>query len=551
MKVAQTTHQKKLRTTLLFFVFLFVYCVIIANLFYVQILQQSFFTSLGTQQYAVTVSVQPPRATIYDCNGKPIAVNAECLSAFVLPHEIKAPEHLKNFLQRYFPAAFERWKKNNHKYFMFIKRRLKPSELALIKARGGDDIKIVSEPCRYYPAESLGTIIGITDIDNHGLFGIERLYDKQLGGVPSICRLERDARSGHFYFNKITDVQGHNGAPVSLTIDSDLQFLVRQELQDIVQKFHAKEGGVIIVDPTTGAIKTSVSWPDFNPNDVEYIAQEYTKNFPFTQCYELGSVVKTFSATAALEDGVVTPDELIDCSGKQSAIVDGMKINTVAESVRGIIPFAEVIEKSNNIGTAKVAMRVGTKLYDYYRRFGFTQKTAVNFPGEQAGFITPPDRWSKRSIISLSFGYEIRITIAQLAQAFGLIAQNGHPIRLSLIKLAKKPEEVPAVFSKNTMEQMHDILTKTVTDGTARRARIKGYQVMGKTGTANLVEHGRYNEHKNLFTFSGIIKKDDYKRVIVVYLKEIASPQGQHASTVAVPLFEQVAEKMLIHDKMI
>jgi len=238
-----------------------------------------------------------------------------------------------------------------------------------------------------------------------------------------------------------------------------------------------------------------------------------------------------------------------------------MKINTVRESVQGIIPFSTVIQKSNNIGTAKVAMRVGTKLYDYYRRFGFARKTAVNFPGEQPGFITPPERWSKRSIISLSFGYEIRTTMAQLAQAVGLIAQNGQPITLNLIKSAliksaliksaKNSEELPTMFSKKTMEQIQDILTKTVTDGTARRARIKGYRVMGKTGTANLIDHGRYNEHKNLFTFSGIIEKDGYKRVIVAYIKEIESPHGQHASTVAVPLFEQVAEKMLIHDKMI
>jgi cell division protein FtsI (penicillin-binding protein 3) len=543
--------QKKIRATLLFFVFLVVYLVIIANLFYLQVMQRSFFTTLGKQQYAVTVAVQPPRAVIYDCVNKPVAVNAECLSAFILPQQLEHPERVQSFLQRYFPLAYDRWRQNKHKYFMFIKRRLKPQELAVIKARGGDDIKIVAEPCRYYPVEAMGTIVGLTDIDNHGLLGVELLFDQQLGGTPSICRLERDARSGHFYFNKITDIQGREGAPVYLTIDSSLQFLAYQELCDAVQNFHAKEGGVIIVDPMTGEIKVSVSWPNFNPNEADHLNQEHAKNYPFTQCYEVGSAIKTFSAIAALEDGVVKPDELIDCEGKESAIVEGMKINTVVESIRGIIPFSEVIEKSNNIGTAKVAMRLGAKLYDYYMRFGFTQKTAVHFPGEQAGFITPPGRWSKRSIISLSFGYEIRTTIAQLAQAFCLIAQHGRPVKLSLIKLTTNSGQAAAVFSARTMDQIKDILTKTVLEGTARRARIKGYRVMGKTGTANTIENGRYNKHKNLFTFSGIVEKDGYQRVIVVYLKEIESVHQQHASTVAVPLFEQVAEKMLIHDKII
>lgn len=543
--------QKKIRSTILFLTCCVAYAVILFMLFYLQIIRRSYFSTLGKQQYAVRVTLQPPRAFIYDYVGKPIAINAECLSAFILPQEIENQDRLARFLKRYFRQAFERWQSGEHKYFMFIKRRLKPQELALIKALGIDDIKIVAEPCRYYPAETMGTILGITDIDNRGLFGVELLCEEQLRGSSSSYMLERDARSGHFYFNKVTDVQGHDGSPVNLTIDSDLQFLVYQELQDSIQSFHAKEGGVIIVDPTTGEIRASVSWPDFNPNETEHLIQEHTKNFLFTQCYEVGSVIKVFLAMAALEEGVVTPDELIDCENKRTTTIDGMKVNTVPGSVRGSITFSEVIQKSNNIGVAKVALRLDTNLYDYYKRFGFAHKTAVNFSGEQAGFISDPTTWSKRSIISLSFGYEIRTTMAQLAQAFSLIAQNGHPVNLTMFKRNKPVQIYPAVFSSNTIEQIKDILTKTVLEGTARRARIKGYRVMGKTGTANLVELGHYNENKNLFTFSGIIEKDNYRRVIITYIKEIESKVQQYASTVVVPLFDHVAEKMLIHDKVI
>lgn len=541
--------QKKMRSALLFFVFSLVFLVIIGNLFYIQILRRSFFVGLGKQQYDATVVVQPPRALIYDCANKPIAVNAECLSAFILPRQLDNSERTLAFIKRYFPQAFERWHGSKNNYFMYIKRHLDLHELALIKAHNIDDIKLLKEPCRYYPAETLGTIVGITDIDNHGLFGVEQLYNEQLAGHPSVCRLERDARSGHFYFNKITDVQGTQGTPVKLTIDSTLQFLAYQELKDFVDKFHAKEGGVVIVDPVTGAVLTSTSWPDFNPNDTHTVMQEYTKNYPFTQCYEFGSIIKVFCAVAALEEGVATLDEPIDCENKETTYVAGMQVNTV--KANGIIPFSEVIEKSNNIGTVKVAMRVGPKLYDYYIRFGFGQKTPINFNGEQKGFVNPPDRWTKRSIFSLSYGYEISATLMQLAQAFGLIAQHGVPISLHMIADRQVPVARRAIFNQNIMDQMREVLARTVQQGTAQHARIKGYQVMGKTGTANLVENGRYNPHKNLFTFSGIIEKDSYKRVIVVYLKEIENKHDFHAAEVAVPLFERVAEKMLIHDKII
>ena len=541
--------QKKARSVLLFFICLIVYLIIIINLLYIQIIRHNFFIDLGRQQYNVTLTMQPPRAPIYDCSGKPLAINASSLSAFILPHQLEHPEKVSRFLAHYFPSAYERLQTNSHKFFMFIKRRLKQEELDLIKKQGLSDIKLVDEPCRFYSERTLGTIIGITDIDNHGLFGIEHMFDGQLSGIPSICKLERDARSGNFYFNKITNIEGLSGAPVNLSIDSELQFLVFQELKESIEKFSAKEGGAIIVDPETGEIKASVSWPDFDPNDSTQLVQEYTKNFPFTQCYEVGSVIKVFSATAALEEGVVTPDELIDCENKKTTYIDGMKVNTV--SAHGIIPFSEVIQKTNNIGTAKVAMRVGTKLYDYYRRFGFAQKTAVNFPGEQIGFISHPDNWSKRSIISLSFGYEIRTTMAQLAQAFATISHDGVPVELTLLKNTKKTSALPPIISKKTINQIKDILTKTVLEGTAHRAHIQGYRVMGKTGTANIIENGHYNEHKNLFTFCGIIQKNTYKRVIVVYIKEIESKRQQYASTIAVPLFEQVAEKMLIHDRMI
>jgi cell division protein FtsI (penicillin-binding protein 3) len=539
---------KKIRSSLLFLCFLIIYLFILGKIFYIQIIQKPFFQELGKQQYNCNVTTTPARAPIFDCNGKPLAVNSESLSAFILPKQIEEPDKLFLFLKKHFPSAYERWQQNKTKHFLYIKRRLSPEELALIKGKNIKDIKLIKEPCRFYPSETSGTIVGITDIDNNGLFGLEKTFNDKLNGKPTVHSLERDARSGHFYFNKKTTIQGKEGSPIYLTIDSDLQYLAYEELMGILERFEAKEGGIVIVDPSTGAILSSLSYPDFNPNDTKNINQEHTKNFPFTQGYEFGSVIKVFSAMAALEEGIITSEDLVDCEGKKSAYIDGMKVNTV--SAQGVIPFSEVIEKTNNIGTAKVVKNLGPKLYDHYKKVRFGEKTELNFPGEQQGFITPPNKWSKRSIISLSFGYEIRVNMIQLAQAFGIIANEGRLVPLHLIKGTQKPPTEP-LYSPKTIGEIKKILTNTVQRGTAHRARIKGYNIMGKTGTANLIENGKYNPNKNIFTFCGIVEKGNYKRVIITYVKESQLKRLLYSAMVAVPLFERVTEKMLIHDKII
>jgi cell division protein FtsI (penicillin-binding protein 3) len=272
-----------------------------------------------------------------------------------------------------------------------------------------------------------------------------------------------------------------------------------------------------------------------------------------TEAYELGSVIKVLAALAALEEKVVTEDELIDCQHSKTAYVEGRKINTVPSSVAGIIPFTEVIEKSNNIGTAKVAMRVGTKIYDHYTRLGFGKKTGIELPGEHKGFVNHPNNWSKQSIISLSYGYEISATLLQLGHAFCLIARDGYPVKPTCV-LDPKPHmpDAPSerLYSHETMEIMRRILENTTLRGTAKKAGIKGYRVMSKTGTANMLIDGQYNPTKNIFTCAGIIEKDDYQRVIVVFIKE-TQKKNMYASTVAAPLFERIAEKTLIHDKII
>jgi cell division protein FtsI (penicillin-binding protein 3) len=543
------TSDHKLRTTFIFLLFCLLYLIVLFNLYTIQIKQNDFFLDLARKQYYVTLTTMPPRAEIFDRHGITIALNQDQLSAFILPKEIKQPTQLNSFLKKHFPATLSRLT-TTKSHFLYIKRKLTDEQINLIKQAQLEDIYFLKEPSRYYPLLCASPLLGITNIDNVGLFGIEQLFNERLAGKSTTHQLEKDARSGHFYFKKETKIEGQKGEPVTLTIDSDLQFLTYEELKQTVDRFKAQEGSILIMDPTNGHLLVMANYPAFDPHNTTNLNQAYTKNKIVTEVHEPGSVMKVFLALAALEEGVVTPDELIDCEGKKIATVNGVRFSTWRADE--IIPFSDVIAFSNNVGVAKVALRLGPTLYDHYCKVGFGSKSSLEWPGEQKGFVNPPQKWSRPSIISLSFGYEITISLLQLARAFSIIANGGYLIQpVITLNPAQETEQGAApLYSQTTLEVMRTILEKAVAHGTGKQAAIKDYKIMGKTGTANLAINGSYSTQHNIYTFVGIIEKGSYKRVVVTFVKD--SPlKDIYASTVAAPLFERVTEKMLIHEKII
>lgn len=543
-------HTYKLRTTFIFLFFCGLFSIIFLHLFYLQIKQHNFFLDKAKKQYYVTVTKPCARASILDRNNNPLALNRDSLAAFILPKTIKNKSLVKKFLQTHFPEALKQWNRKPKAHFLYVKRNLSQTEQALISESGIEDINILSEPSRYYPIHSSGSITGITNIDNVGLFGIELQYDKELSGTPSTNILEKDARSGTFYFSKQTTQEGIQGKDIRLTIDGNLQFLVQEELLAQVEKYQAKEGSAIVLDPENGDILAMVSYPDFNPNDTTSLSQVSTKNTAITESYEFGSAIKAFTALAALEEGVVTPDEQIYCENAKTAFVEGRKINNW--EAKGWLSFEDVIKRSNNFGIAKIAKRLDEKLYHHFKKLGFGKKTGIPFPGEQSGFINPPKNWSKQSIISLSYGYELTTTLLQISSAFSVFANNGHLITPRLILGSEEYEpKREKIYSDQSIELMRDILQKTTMQGgTAKYASIKDYITMGKTSTANLLVNGAYDETKNLYGFVGIVEKGEHKRVIGCFLKE-SPKRNLFASTVAAPLFRKIAEKTLIHSNVI
>lgn len=541
------TTQKQIRSLVIFLILIFFYGIIICNLYMIQIKQKAFFTTLGEKQYNISITTHPQRAEIFDRNGTPIAINKDSYSAFLLPKELKFPQETIAFLEKHFPDAAEKLK-TQQKNFMFIARKLSSKQKDFIETHNIPDIHILQEPSRFYPYTCLSTIIGMTDIDNKGTIGLELQYDNVLSGTASIHTLKKDARSNHFYFEREVKIKGQPSQSIMLTIDADLQFKLSEIVEEWAQKFEAKEAALLVMNPDTGALDAVISYPYFNPNSTTSLDLETTKNRPVTQAFETGSVIKVFSALAALEEEVTHLDEMIDCENTKETKIDGIRVRTVIAS--GTIPFLEVIQKSNNIGTVKVVKRLKDLLYDYYTLLGFGSHTGLQFPGEHKGYVNHPSNWSAYSIYSLSYGYEITTTLLQLARAMSLIVNGGHLITPRIIIDEKKPvEKSSQLVSNATLQDLRKILQTSVEEGTGKRAQIAGYTILGKTGTAHIVENGQYNESKNMYTFIGAVEKDAYKRVIVAYIRE--SKQKTYSSVIAAPLFRKAAEATLLHDHII
>lgn len=530
----------KPRVLVVLSVFFFLYLIVLVRLYLIQIYRSDFFKVLAEQQYGVELTINPHRAKIYDTYGVPLIINTDAVSAFILPKQFSDKKNTEKFLKANFEKAYKKIQKNKSRKFVWLERKIPAQRLEVLKKNCTDDIYFINEPQRFYPYQCFAPILGFTDIDNVGLGGIELQFNKSLAGAPTIFDIKKDARSSHFYFDKQVKQQGTKGSPINLTLDSKLQFLAYEELKKTVSDFGAECGSALVINPVNGQILAMVNYPDFDPNQREIKNLDLTKNKIVTECFELGSVVKALTALAALEEKVVTPDEMIDCEGKV-AHIGRFRVENWRST--GIVPFSDVVKFSSNVGIAKVALRLEDKIYYHMRRLGLGQKTGIEFPGERDGFVNPPSNWSKSSCIVMSFGYEISATLLQLAKAFCIIANGGYDVRPRLIKsnenvLSKK------LYSDETIRQMKYILESI---GKLYNKGIENFRIMGKTGTARLVKDGRYSTKDHIYTFAGIVEKDDYKRVIVTFVNN-PNKGGLWASQVSAPLFNRIAERMVVND---
>ncbi|MCK4264730.1 penicillin-binding protein 2 [Candidatus Babeliales bacterium] len=536
------TKQTKIKLLMVFFFFIFLFFLITLRLYIIQVSQTKFFKDIATKQYSTEIKIMPPRAAIYDRQGKnnPLAINKEIVSAFILPHQMSDEENTLAFLKKHFKSTYKALKNDPGKKFLWVQRNVSEKTKKFILEKNIADINFINEIHRFYPYEELAQTIGITDIDNSGIAGVELQFNKILSGEASSLKIEKDARSKRMYFTNKLLSAGHKGSSINLTIDSKLQFLVNEEIKKAVDKYEAKAGCAIIINPTNGHILSMVNYPYLNPNDESKCNQKLLKNNIVSECYEFGSVLKVFSALAALEEAVTTTDEVINCEGK-IAYIDKFKVENWKHVEK--LTFAEVLKYSSNVGIAKIAKRLGSKQYDHLTKIGFNQSTGIEFPGERSGFVPHPKKWSRPTPIVLSFGYETNATLMQLAKAFSLIANDGIPVKPTLL-LSQQQQKNEQLYKHETVEQIKNIL-----ESIGQRYKIDGYRIMGKTGTARISEKGGYSKSRHVYSFGGIVEKDDYKRVIITFIKEPKSPY-LWAAQLTGPLFKNIAEKMILYDEL-
>jgi cell division protein FtsI (penicillin-binding protein 3) len=530
--------------------------VVLFRLVSLQVLQAAELTAKADRQHQKTVSLEGARGTIVDRHGKVLAMNMEVPSVFGVPTALESPaktaRHLSPVL-RISTGELER-KLRQDRGFVWLARKLDPEQGRRLERMPMDGIGMVMEGRRFYPkGPLLSHVLGFAGMDGEGLEGIERRYESHLHGEKRVTVLQRDALGRTVFPKGRAEQVPQPGHSLVLTIDEVIQYITEKELEEAVTRTHAKSGTMIVLDPQTGALLALAISPRFDPNAVGAIGPDRWRNRALTDAYEPGSTMKAVVAAAAIEEGVMKPHTLVFGENGRMTVA-----NTVIHDHEkmGWVTFAEVIQKSSNIGAAKVGMALGDqRLYRYLQAFGFGQRTEIDLPGEAGGLIKDPRYWGRRSVASISMGQEIGVTPLQMVSAIGAIANGGvlmQPYVVSEIRDAQglvvkemRPQVKRRVVSPETARTVTTILEGVVTDGTGSKAAIPGFRVAGKTGTAQKIDPRTrsYSATQFVGSFVGFAPADHPRLAMIVVIDE---PHGEAwGGTVAAPVFRRVGEQVL------
>lgn len=557
---------QKVRLAIVFCSYLFILLVIFCRLLHVQVLNSDYYVKLAQSQHELTLKLYPQRGLIYDRNEKVFALSLKVFSVYAVPRQIENKEEtakeLSDILNVDFQETLEKLKKD--KSFVWIKRRVDKKEAQLIKLLRSHGVDMIRENKRYYPKRELAAhLIGFAGVDEQGLEGIELQYDAYLKGQSGHRSLIRDAKQRMlpaFEYEFVPAVDGYN---VILTIDEVIQHIVEEELDKAFEESNALGASVIVMNPSNGQVYALANRPAFDPNFFGSADLTSRRNRTVCDYYEPGSTFKIITAIAALEEKVVALDEIFFCENGSYRISKHVLHD---HKPHGDLTFVEIIEKSSNIGVVKVAQRLGAELlYKYIRKLEFGKKTGIDLPGETPGFIRHWKDWSKLSIAAVPIGQEIGVSVLQMLRAMAVIANSGYLVKPHLVQkivdnngeIIKTFEHLPRmrIISSDTSEIMKQILKGVVDRGTGVRAQIDGYEVAGKTGTAQKIEStGAYSHKKFIASFIGFAPVENPRFVIAVVFDE--PYPYYYGGLVCAPVFKNIAEKILkylnIHkDKMI
>jgi len=524
------------------------------RLVYLQIFRYGSFEQKAQHQQQRTEEVSAKRGIIYDRAGRELAMSVAVDSAFAVPSDIPDLANAISLIARINKGDPRELlaKCKAAKSFCWVARKADAETADRIRALGLRGIYFQKESKRFYPKRDLAAqVIGYVGIDDGGLSGIEREFDDRLKGEPGRMLISVDARRK--WFGSV-EKQPEPGENVVLTIDEQIQYIAERELATSIAQTHAIAGTVIVENPHTGEILALANQPTFNPNLSREITPEKLKDHAVSDVYEPGSTFKLVTISAALEEKLTNPDEVFDCQ-MGSIVYNGMRIRD--SKAHGLLTVTKVLADSSDVGSIKIAMRLGEdRFYKYIRAFGFGSQTGIELPGESRGLTKPVSRWSKVSIAAISMGQEIGISPIQLAGLVSTIGNDGVAVPPRIVAGTIAPQLMPQtvafhplegrrVISSKTAAQMKAMMQDVVLEGTGKKAILEGYSSAGKTGTAQKVDPatGTYSRTKYVASFAGFAPINDPAIVVAVILD---SAVGLHqGGQVSAPVFQRVAQQVL------
>jgi cell division protein FtsI (penicillin-binding protein 3) len=534
---------------------LLLWCLAICGrLVYLQIFQYGGFVKQAEHQQQREIPLSAKRGVIFDRAGHELAMSVLVDSAFAVPTEVKDLPTAVSLITRI--TGDDRnvvlADCRNHKTFCWVARKADDETIERIRSLNLQGIHFQKEPKRFYPARDLAAqVVGTVGMEDSGQSGIEHAFDDELRGRAGKMLISVDARRQWF---SDVEKQPEAGENLVLTIDKNIQYIAEKELDEAIHDTKAIAGTVIVENPHTGEILALANRPTFNPNLRKQITPGALTNRAVSYVYEPGSTFKLVTISAALEEKLTNPDEVFDCQ-MGSIVYNGMRIRD--SKPHGLLPVWGVLAESSDVGSIKIALRLGEdRFYKYIRAFGFGQQTGIELPGETRGMTKPVSRWSKVSIAAISMGQEIGISAIQLAGLVSTFANDGVWVAPRIVAGKVEPQGSPQtvafhpgvsrrVISSYTAAEMRSMMQKVVLEGTGRKAILEGYTSAGKTGTGQKVDPatGAYSKTKYVASFAGFAPLNNPQIVVAVILD---SAVGLHqGGQVSAPVFHRVSQQVL------
>jgi cell division protein FtsI (penicillin-binding protein 3) len=515
------------------------------------ILNHKSLSEKAKQQHVKVEDIQVRRGIVFDREGRQLALNLELDSLYCEPDSMKLN---KKSLKKLASAMSKEPKAILAKIpdrgkFSWIERKLDPDTAEKVRDLNITGIGLMNEAKRVYPKGRLAShIIGSVGVDNQALEGVELYFDKYLKTRGGKVFIERDAGGKTLSSGVDKEAKGNN---IVLTIDEGLQGIVERELDKAMLHWRAAAVSAIMMDPYTGEILALANRPSYDPNNPGKAKDFEKRNRAITDCYEPGSTFKIVAGIGALEENIVRPHTLFDVS-RGSIEVGRKKIHDVHKY--GVLTFKEVIQKSSNVGTIMIGMRLGKeRIYKYAKLLGIGEKTGIDLPGEVSGWIYPPERWSGTSLGAIPIGQEVAVTPLQILRTYSAIANGGFLVKPHVVSEIISPDgqllfsfmdsEKKRIISSKTAGIFKEVLKSVVAGGTGEKAAVEGEEVAGKTGTAQMIDPKtkRYSKEKYVSSFVGFAPANNPRFALIVVVYE---PKGQiYGGVVASPVFRDIASQ--------